>query len=42
MNQVNDDYKCKSERMKKYIEQAKKRINDLKAKIVQIPREENE
>ena len=42
INQVNDDYKCKGERMKKYPEQVKKRMNDLQAKIVQIPRRENE
>ena len=28
--------------MKKYFEQAKKRVDDLQAKIVQILREENE
>ena len=28
--------------MKKYLEQVKKRANDLQAKIVQIPRKENE
>jgi len=28
--------------MKKYLEQVKKWINDLQAKFVQIPREENE
>ena len=41
-NQVNDDYKCKGERMKKYLEQVKKRADDLQAKIVQILRGENE
>ena len=41
-NQVNGDYECKSKRMKKYLEQAKKRADDLQGKIVQIPREENE
>ena len=35
-NQVNDDYKCKSERMKKYLEQVRKRVEDLQAKIIQI------
>lgn len=33
---------CKSEMMKKYLEQAKKRVDDLQAKLVQIHREENE
>ena len=41
-NQVNGDYECKGERMKKYLEQVKRRVDDLQAKIVQIPREENE
>lgn len=41
-SQVNGNYECKGERMKKYLEQVKKRINDLQAKFVQIPREENE
>ena len=41
-NQVNGDYECKSERMKKYLEQVKRRVDDLHAKIVQIPRRENE
>ena len=29
INQVNDNYECKRERMKKYLEQAKKRVDDL-------------
>ena len=41
-SQVNDYYECKGKRMKKYLEQVKKRINDLQAKFVQIPKEENE
>ncbi|XP_075660672.1 uncharacterized protein LOC142630553 [Castanea sativa] len=41
-SQVNGEYECKGERMKKYWEQAKKRIDRLQAKIVQIPRGENE
>ena len=41
-NQVNEDYECKGERMKKYLDQVKARIDDLEAKIVQIPRGENE
>ena len=41
-NQVNGDYECKGERMKKYLDQVKARIDDLEAKIVQIPRGENE
>ena len=41
-SQVNGNYECKGERMKKYLEQVKKWINDLQAKFVQIPKEENE
>ena len=41
-NQVNGDYECKGERMKKYLEQVKRRVDDLQAEIVQIPRGENE
>ena len=41
-NQVNGDYKCKDERMKRYLDQVKRRVDDLKAKIIQIPRGENE
>ena len=35
-NQVNDDYECKGERMKKYLEQVKNRVNNLQVKIVQM------
>ena len=41
-NQVNGDYECKGERMKRYLDQVKARIDNLKARVVQIPREENE
>ena len=41
-NQVNGDYECKGERMKKYLEQVRRRVDELKAKIIQIPRGENE
>ena len=41
-NQVNGDYECKGKRMKKYLELVKRRVEDLQAKIVQIPRGENE
>ena len=41
-NQVNGDYKCKVKRMKRYLDQVKRRVNDLQAKIIQIPRGENE
>ena len=41
-SQVNGDYECKGERMKKYLDQVKARIDDLEDRIVQIPRGENE
>ena len=41
-NQVNGDYECKNERMKRYLDQVRKRVGELKAKVIQIPREENE
>ena len=41
-NQENGDYECKGERMKKYLEQVKRRADDMHAKIVQIPRGKNE
>ena len=33
-NQVNSDYECKGERMKKYLEQVKRRVDDLQAKTL--------
>ncbi|XP_050241260.1 uncharacterized protein LOC126690175 [Quercus robur] len=42
INQVNGDYECKGKRMKKYLEQVRRRVDDLHAKIVQIPRGKNE
>ena len=41
-NQINGDYECKGERMKIYLDQVKRRVDDLQAKIIQIPRGENE
>ena len=41
-NQVNGDYECKGERMKRYLDQVKRRVDYPQAKIVQIPRRENE
>ena len=42
-SQVNGDDECKGERMKKYLEQVRKRVgNNLQAKFIQIPKEENE
>ena len=41
-NQVNGDYKCKGERMKRYLDQVRRRVDDLEVKIIQIPRGENE
>ena len=41
-SQVNGDYECRNERMKKYLEEVKSRTGGLEVKFVQIPREENE
>ena len=41
-SQVNGDYECRNERMKKYLEEVKGRTSGLEVKFVQIPREENE
>ena len=39
---MNGDYECKGERMKRYMDQVKRRVDDLQAKIVQILRGKNE
>ena len=41
-SQINDDFECRNERMKKYLEEVKGRTASLKAKFVQILREEND
>ena len=41
MSQINGGYKCKNERMKRYLEEVNFRICNREVKIVQIPREEN-
>ena len=41
-SQINGDYECRNERMKKYLEEVKNRISSLEVKFVQIPRDENE
>ena len=41
-SQVNGDYECRNERMKKYLEEVKSGTSGLEVKFVQIPREENE
>ena len=33
-NQVNGDYKCKGERMKRYLDQEKARMDNLEARVV--------
>ena len=40
-SQINDDYECRNERMKKFLEEVKSRISGLEVKFIQIPREEN-
>ena len=42
MSQINGSYECKNERMKRYLEEVKYQIGDLKVRFAQIPREENE
>ena len=39
---MNGDYECKGERMKRYLDQARRRVSELKAEIIQIPCGENE
>ena len=41
-SQINGNFECKDERMKKYLEEVKGQTAGLKAKFIQIPREENE
>ena len=41
-SQINGNYECKNERMKKYLKEVKGRIGSRQIKFVQIPREENE
>ena len=33
-NQVNGNYECKGERMKRYLDQVKQRVDDLMARII--------
>ena len=41
-SQINGDYECKNNRMKRYLEEVKYRISNLEVEFIQIPREENE
>ena len=41
-NQVNGDYEYKGKGMKKYLERVKRRVENLQAKIIQIPKRKNE
>ena len=41
-SQINGDYECRNERMKKYLEEVKNRISSLEVIFIQIPKEENE
>ena len=41
-SQINSDYQCRNERMKKYLEELKNRIGSLEVRFIQIPREGNE
>ena len=41
-SQINGDYECKNERMKRCLEEVRNQTSNLKVRFVQIPREENE
>ena len=41
-SQINGDYECKNDRMKRYLEEVKYWVSDLEVEFIQIPREENE
>ena len=41
-SQINGEYECRGERMKKYLKEVKNWIDSLEVKFIQIPREENE
>ena len=41
-SQINSDYECRNERMKKYLKEVKYRIDGFEVRIIQIPMEENE
>ena len=41
-SQINGDYECRNDRMKKYVEEVKNWIGSLEVRFIQIPREENE
>ena len=40
--QINDDYECKNDRMKRYLEEVKYLVSNLEVEFIQIPREKNE
>nr|XP_023883436.1 uncharacterized protein LOC111995738 [Quercus suber] len=42
VNQISGTYECKGEKMKKYLEEVKRRIDSLQVTFIQIPKEENE
>ena len=39
-SQINGDYQCKNEKIKRYLEEVKNRIGSLKVRFVQIPKGE--
>ena len=41
-SQINGNYECKNDRIKRYLEEVKHQISSLKVEFIQIPREENE
>ena len=40
-SQINGDYECKNEKIKRYLEEVRNRISSLEVRFVKIPREEN-
>ena len=41
-SQINGEYECRNERMKKYLKEVENRISSLEVRFIEIPREENE
>ena len=41
-SQINGNYECKNDRIKRYLEEVKHQISSLKVEFIQILREENE
>ena len=42
ISQINGNYECKNDRIKRYLEEVRYRIDSLEVEFIQVPREENE